>query len=597
LPSETKRIAATYARVSKEDAPKKREGEEDSAEHREGLSIPEQVEDTKDRAEKEGYGLPAKHVYVDDGYSGKLPPKQWREAGKKYRPALSNLIEAVESHQIHALIIRKRDRLARNTLLLLRLYHELEIHKVKLICTHETLPESNDASGRFTLTVLSAAAQLELDKTSENILATKKYSKRHGRKLCTAKNVFGYTDGEVGRVEVDQEQAEVVREVFHRYLAGDSASSICRWLTSVHAGLKLKHLKRPKMRWRVSSVTKMIRNPHYAGYDWVYDDDGNKTGEVRATALWGEIIDKETYWLARNRYEASRKTHARRNIRLFSGIMNCGYCGGRMVAFCQYRKKRPPEIVYRCQNKHKGEHPLGMRAENYDLWYEYFFSQRKETKEVVDTPSIRQTLVEVEQLAHQLAESERMYSSGKWALDKFNRISDMLESNITKLKKTIDVERKALQQQVRKQDWEELTLEEKREDIRSWVKSIKVFSRYVDMQISGDSIFRFPLMHCRNIHHPRPFNALVPPTNRNPNMGGYKPGAKLHTWMWSPMYLSRYFCYANATLNPKFGSKVCPKCGKEKALSEFPKSVRASDGLTTYCKTCNWVGLQKYRKK
>ena len=65
----------------------------------------------------------------------------------------------------------------------MRLYEFFAEHKVKLLCTNESLPASNDASGKFTLAVLSAAAELTLQQTSENYLAAKRYMKSQGQKI------------------------------------------------------------------------------------------------------------------------------------------------------------------------------------------------------------------------------------------------------------------------------------------------------------------------------------------------------------------------------------------------------------------------------
>ena len=43
-------------------------------------------------------------------------------------------------------------------------------------------------------------------------------------------------------------------------------------------------------------------------------------------------------------------------------------------------------------------------------------------------------------------------------------------------------------------------------------------------------------------------------------------------------------------------AKVCSKCDKSKDESEFFKDVRKLDGLHIYCKTCDYVRKQKYRR-
>ena len=164
--------AGIYIRRSQE-----RNGEE-------SVSISQQLTDAKTLAKKERLHVDERYTYIDANLSGKLPPTCWAQGKSKSRPALSKLIGHIEDGEpIVAVICRKRDRLARNLVLAMRLYEFFAEHKVKLLCTNESLPASNDASGKFTLAVLSAAAELTLQQTSENYLAAKRYMKSQGQKI------------------------------------------------------------------------------------------------------------------------------------------------------------------------------------------------------------------------------------------------------------------------------------------------------------------------------------------------------------------------------------------------------------------------------
>lgn len=598
--TEHAKLAAVYCRTSKDD-------KDDPS-----LSIPQQLEDGKAEAVKLGYVVKARHIYIDPDISGKLPPRQWADSPKaKYRKAFTALIDAIRNNEVSCVIVRKRDRLARNTLYQLLLWQLMQTSGcTRLVCTHEKIDTGDDAAGKLTLTMLAAIAEFELAKTSENIRAAKSYAKRHGLKLCTAVNVFGYYDGENTDVLKDDEQASVVREVFRRYISGQSAASIARWLKAEYPDLKKKHFSEKTKRvwrWRTSSVIKMIRNPHYASYDWVYEERQQdekklaeyfKTTQLKESPVWPLIIDKPIWWAAQKRYKANYIAHSPRTIRLFSGLLKCGYCGETLVAYHQYRKDRRDEVCFKCPSKHSSEHPFGMRAEEYERWYGYFYSQRKEECVREDTPSINAKLVELEEARHQLTDFEDMLTTRKWGVDKYERLSRKVEQGIEKLMKSVEIERSALQKAVRLKEWSEMTLDEQREDIRSWCTSIKVYQCYVDFTISGGHVDRFPLLRRRVLQYPTPYNVLVPAGKLVPRMGEFiREGERLIAWRWHPKYLSRYLRYADEKLNPKFTTKICPKCGKEKDLSEFSRNSHSTDGLTSYCKPCNWTALTKYRNR
>lgn len=589
--------AAVYARTSREDTKRRRcrKVAEVADKLREKVSIAQQVEDGQRRAQDKGWIVADKHIFTDPDRSGKLPPKQWAE-GKRCREGLTHLVAAIEAHEIDVLIIRKRDRLARNLLLQLKLYEFLLHHKVRLVCTKEELPEGGDASGRFVLVVLSAAAQLQLEQTSENIRDAKNYAKRNDMKLCGAVNCFGFTDGEGEKatIEIDEEQAEVVRSIYEKYRKGESASSIARWLNENHRALRSKHLSNKKLAWRTHTVIKILTNPHYAGYRYIYDDDGKKTKRVKDSELWPEIVKKEMYWDVHRRYESEKQTHSRRTVRLLSGLLTCGYCGCKLVAFHQYAQN---EIVFKCPNKHQeGKHPFAMRTKYYDDWYGSCFSVPKSSRVVADSASIRTKLVKVEELKHQQGVYDTMLASGEWDPPTYNRLRRLTNGNIEKLEREIGAERKGLHARHETTPWVKMTLHERREDIRSWVRDIKVYNKHLDITGIDEGCTRFPLMHYRSPNRPLPCNVLLHPERPTPPDEFEHVSRHESVFRWKPKSLSRYFCYADERLNPKFTTKVCPACSVEKAFSEFSRNKRASDGLTTYCKGCNWKGLVKYRK-
>ncbi len=43
--------------------------------------------------------------------------------------------------------------------------------------------------------------------------------------------------------------------------------------------------------------------------------------------------------------------------------------------------------------------------------------------------------------------------------------------------------------------------------------------------------------------------------------------------------------------------KLCPKCKKQKPLTDFWKDKRTKDGLLCYCKICKYAAAEKWRKE
>ena len=116
--------------------------------------------------------------------------------------------------------------------------------------------------------------------------------------------------------EVVPDEAEVVAQMFARFVAGDSLRGIAAWLPSAAP-------TRNGRVWNPSSVRTMLTNPRYAGRA-IYR--GKPTGRRGA---WEAIIDDATFdaaqeILADPRRIANRKGTDRRY--LGSSIYRCGVC-------------------------------------------------------------------------------------------------------------------------------------------------------------------------------------------------------------------------------------------------------------------------------
>lgn len=152
--------------------------------------------------------------YADEGLSGTLPVED--------RPGLAALMATAGAGEIDAVIVLALDRLGRKTGLVLDVVDRLAASNVEVVSVKEAL-DTTTPSGRFVLTMFAALAQLERDTIVQ--------------RTTDGRNVRGRRDGErggavplgyrrvwdsngVSSVEVDQEGAAVVREVFNLRSAG-----------------------------------------------------------------------------------------------------------------------------------------------------------------------------------------------------------------------------------------------------------------------------------------------------------------------------------------------------------------------------------------
>ena len=146
---------------------------------------------------------------------------------------------------------------------------------------------------------------------------------------------YGYRIGDDGRPEVVEEQAEVVRRIFHMYVhEGMGSHSIAVRLTDDGVPTQTG-----KLLWLQSRVHHVLGNATYTG-TWVYGkfrhvstEDGMKVYD-QPRDTWIEIpiprlIDDET-WERAQKVKKQRSRRAKRNTKvvyLLQHLLRCGECG------------------------------------------------------------------------------------------------------------------------------------------------------------------------------------------------------------------------------------------------------------------------------
>lgn len=155
-------------------------------------------------------------VFSDYGVSGT----------KMDRPGFSALMEKARSGEVDIILVKSVSRFARNTSALISTLRELRSLGVSVRFERENI-DSMTTDGELLLTLLAAFAEAESRSISENV----KWSVRNrfSQGLPNSVLVYGYHwNGE--DFEVVPHQADVVREVFESYLAGESPEMIGRRL-------------------------------------------------------------------------------------------------------------------------------------------------------------------------------------------------------------------------------------------------------------------------------------------------------------------------------------------------------------------------------
>jgi site-specific DNA recombinase len=153
--------------------------------------------------------------YDDGGYSG----------GSTDRPDLQRLLDDIRARKIDVIVVYKVDRLTRSLADFAKLVELFDAQGVSFVSVTQQF-NTTTSMGRLTLNVLLSFAQFEREVTSERIRDKIAASKRKG--LWVGGTLpFGY-EMKDGKIAVIEEEAELVRLIFRRYLELGSVNELIR---------------------------------------------------------------------------------------------------------------------------------------------------------------------------------------------------------------------------------------------------------------------------------------------------------------------------------------------------------------------------------
>jgi site-specific DNA recombinase len=167
--------------------------------------------------------------YDDGGYSG----------GSTDRPDLQRLLDDIRARKIDVIVVYKVDRLTRSLADFAKLVELFDAHGVSFVSVTQQF-NTTTSMGRLTLNVLLSFAQFEREVTSERIRDKIAASKRKG--LWVGGNLpLGYEMRD-GKIAVVEEDAELVRSIYRRYLELGSVNELLRDLRERNIRTKAKLL-------------------------------------------------------------------------------------------------------------------------------------------------------------------------------------------------------------------------------------------------------------------------------------------------------------------------------------------------------------------
>ncbi len=335
------KIDALYCRLSRDD---ELQGDSNSIKNQKAI--------LGKYAQEHGFTNP--RFYVDDGYSGT----------NFNRPDFQRLMDDVNEGKVRTIIVKDMSRLGRDYLKV-GFYTEITFPEanVRFIAINDQVDSESSVDNDFT-PFRNIINEWYAKDTSKKIRAVFKAKGMSGKHLCTIPP-YGYKKDERDKQQwlVDEEAANVVKEIFSLCMQGYGPTQIARILTERGRETPIIYKRRvglpitsqetefPEI-WATQSVNKILANPTYLGHTVNFRTKKKSYKSKKKIDLPKEewaifentheaIIDQDTFDTVQRIRQAKRRPTDMGEMSIFSGLVYCADCGQKMyLCSCTTMKQK-----------------------------------------------------------------------------------------------------------------------------------------------------------------------------------------------------------------------------------------------------------------
>lgn len=288
------------------------------------------------------------------------------------RPSFIKLLKDVEDGIIAAVFVYDQSRLSRNATTQLYIKRILSENKVKVYTILDGTIDYEDSDSELMSDIKTLFNIKYIRDTSKKIKSKLQLNVSRGKVGGGLFKSYGYKKGVDSMLVIDEEEAPVIKEIYHLYINGMGTGKIAEYLNKkgiptksskvLKVGLhiedkytkQIKLIRKEEMQWAGAVVLEMIKNSIYKG-------DRKYRGKTYPAPA---IIDTETWSLAqkqiiKNKNVGGKITHQY----LLNDLLFCGRCG------CGYKgrtRESKRDHIYYCTSKNNANVKCGIRSINID---------------------------------------------------------------------------------------------------------------------------------------------------------------------------------------------------------------------------------------
>ena len=255
------------------------------------------------------------------------------------RSDFQRMIEDSERHAFQGVLVYQLDRFARNRYDSAINKAKLKKNGVRVLSAKENI--TDDASGVLIEGVLESMAEYYSVELSQKI----KRGMEINAKKCLANGSnpgLGYRVNKDRTFSIDEEEAQIVREIFERYASGEVVADIIR-------DLNARQFKTSRGKeFNKNSINRILHNRRYIGY-YIYKGEETPGGMPR-------IIDDALFNRVQSILEANKKAPGRTKGRmeyLLTTKLFCGHCKEPMTGYGGTSKTGARYHYYKCNGSKK----------------------------------------------------------------------------------------------------------------------------------------------------------------------------------------------------------------------------------------------------
>ena len=243
--------------------------------------------------------------------------KDVKSGTKDDRAGYLELKKHIRRRDFDILVVLETSRIARKMKELVLFFSLLNENNIEYISIREPNYNTTTPDGKFAMNIRLGLIQFERDNTAERV-TDRLYFKASKGQWVNGKPPIGYKLVNK-RLEIDEEKAEIVRNIYEDFLNGYSLNQINNKL---------------QFSWGSKQVKRILTNPTYKGYIRYGTRSNRKKNNREAFIVkgWHEAIIPEDKWeKVQEMYKSLNRKASNTKPTLLGGLLKCKECGNNYI--------------------------------------------------------------------------------------------------------------------------------------------------------------------------------------------------------------------------------------------------------------------------